>query len=230
MKREGWLLVLLSMMLSALFLLSACWARNAQESGKNVLPSNPEGESSFAVETVAQAFLRQNDDDSLYTIVAQLHAAMLPKATQTIGTEGFSQPRELTSDGLFNFFLTVASDEAVQEYFDEASEEYVIPLDVVTIVLDQYFEGYVFYPQSVSFTGTYDKERQVFVLQGLAPLGGPAFLKIIQSYADSPDEIVLTANHYDWSEDETSTEVISVETMRLKISDNGYRYLSDTIK
>ncbi len=222
---------LLGLLLCTVVVLSACGQAVVEPGIDNYgLPSNTVGESSVAVETAAQAFLRQNDDDSLYTIVAQLHAVMLPKATQTTGREGFSEPRELTSDGLFNFFLTVASDEAVEAYFDEVSEEYVIPFDAVTKVLDQYFEGYAFYPQSVSFTGTYNKERQVFVLQGLAPLGGPAFLKITQGYADSADEIVITANHFDWSEDETSTTVIAVETVRLKIGENEYRYVSDMIK
>lgn len=229
MKRVKWLCGLFSLLLCTVVVLSAC---GVGESGSvyNELPLQPEGDGLAAAESKAEEFLRLNDEDSLYTIVAQLHAVMLPKATQTTGREGFSEPRELTSDGLFNFFLTVASDEAMEEYFDELNEEYVIPFDTVKKVLDQYFEGYAFYPKSVSFTGTYDKERRVFVLQGLVPLGGPAFLKIAQSYADSADEIVITANHYDWSEDETSTTVIAVETVRLKIGDNGYRYVSDAIK
>ncbi len=179
-------------------------------------------------QTLAEAFLLKTNDDELYRIFSKLYSVALPREPNTAVYQGFADTSEISSSGLFNFYLTVEGD-SVEQYYDETRQCYDIPVQAVTHTLDAYFSGYTFFPEKVSF-GEYNWESGSFILSGLAGFGGPSFIKIAEKRTQGENVVVLTANQFDWSENENSTDVVATETVVLEITQDGYRYQSYRIK
>lgn len=222
-------LVLVAIMVS-LFTLSSCHTNSNPASD----PSESSAVSSASIAqrsaepdyTAAEQFLSEKNDHDLLSMLEYVRTTQLHPGNKI--RRGFAAASELSSDDLYNFFLNVfESDISMPPCFQESDQNYHIPVQTVTDTLDRYFEGYHFNPTQVTLLDAYNAQENAFIQADVVGFGlGPSWLEITKKEAISSDMVQLKAIDYNKADDPESNEISASYTLVLKITQDGYRYVS----
>lgn len=170
--------------------------------------------------TLAEKFLQDNSDEQLLQISDLADAALLIFVPEV----NFSDASQITSSGLYNFYL--AAGENFKQWQNNEDEKFYFPVKEITKTLDEYFEDYIFRPSEVYFTD-YDDKKDVLIAPSVCRFGtGCIFPEIGKKEAISNDIVVFETIYYDRCDDINSTNVLGRRELTLKITSNGYKFIS----
>lgn len=144
-----------------------------------------------------------------------------------VNRDSFSSVDELTSWDLFNYFadnLDPGGDGS--KWYNPDDHHCHFPAEEITRFLDQHFEGYNFNPNAISFEeGYYDENEDAVVVPSYGAHSYNNF-EVEDIRATSSDKVEIDTVYYDWIEDPELTEILYRKRMTLKITNDGYRYIS----
>ena len=188
--------IFLLLLACSLIMLTSCQnvIVNQQGSGTSTLNS-------------AAAFLEQTSDKDLCELFLYAHAMgfSIPFNKYT----GFNSPTELNSNGLFNFFLFAANSD---DYYDNNTKTYIIPVNSANEFFSRYFESYCFKPEEAThFIDWYNGSKQQYESNVFLALLGPLEIEITDKISNGDGTITLKGNYL------FENEVRAHEELTLKI-------------
>lgn len=130
--------------------------------------------------------------------------------------DGFSSVRELSADELLRFGVLVSA-QGGMEWYDQTTDQYVIPLMDLQAILDTYFENCRFDPDSLARYASYDEANAVFTAKALGFSTGSAEYTLI-----SAEELDIETVQVVMEDSVTG----NLATATAKVTENGVRFLS----
>lgn len=193
---------------------------------------NPPERESFSENAIVNGFLRNLTDNATNQIFRVAGLIRSHQAEQgTIADLAFGSAAALSDDDLLRFYLVyfTRNNIAMNEAFDDQDGFYHIPVKAITDYLDKYLDDYTFQPEKVSLgQSVYVQAGQEILLP--AGVGYDPGIMWYQTAKQQPvvkdDTVILTAEHYKNGEDGQSPVRLSTDRLTLKITSDGYRYVS----
>ena len=130
--------------------------------------------------------------------------------------DGFSTVCELSSDELLRFGVLVSA-QGGMEWYDQTTNQYVIPLADFQELLDTYFESCRFDPASLTRYANYEEANAVLVAKVLGFSTGSAEYTLISAEELDTETVQVVM------EDSATGNLV---TATAKVSENGVRFLS----
>lgn len=109
----------------------------------------------------------EQDIENLFSMISAVALPNIPDSTDPYPYYGFKDTSELSSNGLYNFFLVFSDTSEADLYWNESDRQYHIPLSFVHKTLDSYFAGYQFSPDEITYECGYLPAEQSFVTTGI---------------------------------------------------------------
>ena len=136
----------------------------------------------------------------------------------------FSQAKDIPTETLYTFFCYITgsggySENIQQQWYNQAEDNFHVPIAGIEAVLDRYFDGYHFDPTKLD---GYQPETKEIVIGGLGGFGGGRFPKLAAKEQLSDDTLKLTVDYYD----DQYTEVFYTKAYTIRFTEEGYQYLS----
>jgi len=172
--------------------------------------------------TPAGNFVATTTDDELNEIVDLALGLITPTSNYSSVIE-FSSPSQLSSFNLFEFFARVTPYDEMRLWYKEENRSYHVPAKNITAVLDEYLDRYTFDPNSVfPDSNSYNEAEDILTFLYFG-VNWPYECKTENVEAVSDEMVGIDIAYYDWS---LLTEPILKMRLTIKITDDGYRYIS----
>lgn len=206
-------------MLVAASLMSGC-AKEALPAAEANLPSAP------AMTQPLEQALKLSDEELVNKYCAGIDLVLKDLL--------FSQAKDIPTEDLYTFFcyITNPRKENIQEqWYNQAEDNFHVPIADIEAVLDRYFVGCHFDPaQLIPYFAeasppqrdVYRPETKEIVVGGLGGFGGGRFPKLAAKEQLSDDTLKLTVDYYD----DQYTEVFYTKAYTIRFTEEGYQYLS----
>ncbi|MEM5818241.1 MAG: hypothetical protein AAGU16_10310 [Desulfitobacterium hafniense] len=211
----------LFIMLVAASLMSGC-AKEALPSAEANLPSTP------AMTQPLEQALKLSDEE-----LANKYCSTIDLVLKDLL---FSQAKDIPTETLYTFFCYITgsggySENIQQQWYNQAEDNFHVPIADIEAVLDRYFDGCHFDPaQLIPYFAeasppqrdVYRPETKEIVVGGLGGFGGGRFPKLAAKEQLSDDTLKLTVDYYD----DQYTEVFYTKAYTIRFTEEGYQYLS----
>ena len=130
--------------------------------------------------------------------------------------DGFSSVRELSADELLRFGVLVSA-QGGMEWYDQTTNQYVIPLADLKEILGAYFENCQFEPTALTWYANYEETNAVLIAKALGFSTGNASYSVVGATELDTETVQVVM------EDSVTG---NLATATAKVSENGVRFLS----
>ncbi len=155
----------------------------------------------------------------------QVESIMEKTASLTALNLTFSSVKDMSSRALFHFYIMAKGDPGIENYYKKEDQTYYVPLKDVIAILDQYFEGYVFDPNKVFSSPSYNKELDAITFKAYG-LGSSYERKTESVKAIDKDLVAIDSAFYESIRNSNVTNPVFRMRLTIKVTDTGYRYIS----
>lgn len=171
--------------------------------------------------TLSAQFLQKSNEE-LLAIVGNFDYARYDSTYKN--KETILDMNDLSAQGMYVFFACTY-DEATSDYYDETDKCYHFPVRDIQAYIDQFFEDYQFDPTTV-YQAKYIAKDDTLVNSAL-PSPSTSFTELAKKECLSDNTVLLTVNYFNQRfQEPDSKEITWQQKVTLKITDNGYKYVS----